>query len=105
MTPMMKSALIAFTVCTLSGAPARAQSDASPMPTPARYDIGAKASYEEAVQRLAAQGFQLVGYELDDRRIEVKGLTATGHCLELKFNAATGKEVRRKRDNDCGVSR
>jgi hypothetical protein len=70
-------------------------------PTPAKYAIGTQPSYEDVTRSLAEQGFEVIGYEQDDRRIEVHGLTATGHCLELKFNAANGKEVRRERDDDC----
>lgn len=81
----------------LKGAPA----EPAPVATPAKYAIGEQASYDEVTQRLAEQGFDVVAYELDDRRIEVKGLTATGHCMELKFHPVSGKEVRRKRHDDC----
>lgn len=72
------------------------------MATPAKYTIGKAARFDEVIQRLAEQGFQVVAYELDDRAIEVEGYTATGHCMELKFHPASGKEMRRKRDDDCG---
>lgn len=71
------------------------------LPTPAKYTIGEQASYDEATRRLSEQGFEVVEYELDDRRIEVKGLTSTGHCLEIKFHPVSGKELRRHRDDDC----
>lgn len=80
---------------------AGAQSEAGIMPTPVKYTIGENAGLTDARQRLAIQGFAVQEMEVDGRRIEVKGLTATGHCLELKFNAASGKETRRKRDDDC----
>ena len=70
-------------------------------PTPAKYAIGPQPSYEDVTRSLAEQGFEVIGFEAGERRIEVHGLTATGHCLELKFNAANGKEVRRERDDDC----
>lgn len=76
-------------------------SEPSLVATPAKYTIGAQASFDEIAQRLAGQGFEVVDYEMDDRRIEVNGLTATGHCLELKFHPVSGKELRRKRDDDC----
>lgn len=70
-------------------------------PTPAKYAIGPQPSFEDVTRSLAEQGFEVIGYEAGERRIEVHGLTATGHCLELKFNRANGKEVRRERDDDC----
>ena len=69
-------------------------------PTPAKYAVGPLPSYEDVTRRLAEQGFEVIGYEQGNRRIEVHGLTATGHCLELKFNPVNGKEVRRERDDD-----
>lgn len=70
-------------------------------PTPARYALASQPSYEDVVQQLSTQGFEVMAFEKDGRHIEVKGLTATGHCFEVKFNAQTGKEVRRERDDDC----
>lgn len=94
------SALIASGAAA-QAAPATAEDASTPVPTPARYEIGAQASHDEAVRTLTSQGFEVFEYEQGTRRTEVTGLTATGHCLELKFNPATGKEVRRKRDDDC----
>ncbi|ABI78630.1 hypothetical protein HNE_2359 [Hyphomonas neptunium ATCC 15444] len=78
-----------------------AGAEPGPIATPAKYAISEHASFDEVTRRLAEQGFEVMDYELDDRRIEVTGLTATGHCMELKFNAVSGKELRRKRDDDC----
>lgn len=75
--------------------------EARPVATPARYSLGEHAGFDEATQALAAQGFDVVAYDAGDRRIEITGLTATGHCLELKFHPVSGKELRRKRDDDC----
>ncbi|AXE64543.1 hypothetical protein BBF93_10095 [Hyphomonas sp. CACIAM 19H1] len=75
------------------------------MPTPARYAIGHSAGLEEASRQLAEQGFEVIGYEAEGRRIEVTGLTATGHCLELKFHPSSGKETSRKRTDDCSPRR
>ena len=70
-------------------------------PTPAKYVLASQPAYEDAVQQLSTQGFEVMSFEKDGRHIEVKGLTATGHCFEVKFNAQTGKEVRREREDDC----
>lgn len=96
---------IAGTSAAQSAELAGAETGSAPVPTPARYVIGAQTGFEEATRQLAEQGFEVMEYELDGRRIEVTGLTATGHCMELKFNAASGKEVRRKPDDDCGPHR
>lgn len=103
---MKLTAILAVSALIASGAaaqtsPAIAPDQALPAPTPARYEIGAQAGYDAAVSALAAQGFEVLEYEQGTRRTEVTGLTATGHCLELKFNPKAGKEVRRRREDDC----
>ncbi|MGE6696521.1 hypothetical protein ACQKH5_02430 [Hyphomonas sp. NPDC076900] len=88
-----------------SAAQTEAETEGSVTPTPARYAIGHSASLDEASRQLAEQGFEVIGYETGGRRIEVTGLTATGHCLALKFHPSSGKETGRKRDDDCSPRR
>lgn len=109
-TPYIIAALILGTITAgpfgagKSVAQTEAQAEQSLIPTPAKYAIGASATFDEAAQRLAEQGFEVIEFETEGQRFEVTGMTATGHCLELKFHAVTGKETRRKRDDDCGSS-
>lgn len=106
-TPIIVAALILGTITagTFGAGKSVAQAETPPeqslIPTPAKYAIGASASFEEASQRLADQGFEVIEFDTEGQRIEVTGMTATGHCLELKFHPVTGKETRRKRDDDC----
>lgn len=108
-TPYAVAAVILGTITAVtlgagtSVAQTGAEADQSPIPTPAKYDIGASANFEVAVQRLAEQGFDVIELETEGKRIEVTGMTSTGHCLELKFHPVSGKETRRKRDDDCGA--
>lgn len=110
-TPFVVATLIMTTIAAgtfgagKSAAQSEVETESSMMPTPARYAIGSSADFEAARERLAEQGFEVVGYEAEGRRIEVTGLTATGHCLEVKFHPVSGKETGRKREDDCGPRR
>jgi Peptidase propeptide and YPEB domain len=70
---------------------------------PARYDIDSGSGYTEIRDDLRQQGFDLRGYEQSARRIEVKGLDASGQCVEVYFHPTSGEELRRERDDDCGL--
>lgn len=110
-TPFVVATLILSTLAAgtfgagKSAAQSEVEAESSVTPTPARYAIGSSADFETARQRLAEQGFEVARYEAEGRRIEVTGLTATGHCLALKFHPVSGKETGRKRDDDCGPRR
>lgn len=101
-TTLILAAIAAGTIGTgISSAQTGGKAEQCPVPTPAKYNIGASSSFEEAVDQLALQGFEVMEYETEGRRIEITGITATGHCLELKFHPASGKETRRERDDYC----
>lgn len=78
-----------------------AQSDVAKT-QPARFEIGSEPSYKDVRSRLAEQGFDVREAEYDDGKIEVKGLDASGRCMEIYFSPSTGKELKRERDDDCG---
>jgi hypothetical protein len=69
---------------------------------PARFEIGSDPSFGEVRSRMADQGFDVREVEYDDGKIEVKGLDASGRCMEIYFSPRSGKEVKRERDDDCG---
>lgn len=100
-----KSILAASTV--LIGAAAfgtgigTAQSDIG-QAQPVRFEIGSDPSFGEVRSRMADQGFDVREVEYDDGKIEVKGLDASGRCMEIYFSPRSGKEVKRERDDDCG---
>jgi hypothetical protein len=78
--------------------PADTQADG----VPARYEIDAGTGYPEIRDQLSQQGFEVSKYEQYARKIEVKGLDASGRCMEVYFHPASGEELRRERDDDCG---
>lgn len=69
---------------------------------PARFEIGSDASFADVRARLADQGFTVLEVEYDDRKIEVKGTDPAGQCTEIYFDPASGRELRREGDDDCG---
>lgn len=69
---------------------------------PVRFDVGSDPSLSEVRARLAEQGFNVRKVEYDDRKIEVKGTDSSGKCMEIYFHPASGEELRRERDDDCG---
>ncbi len=71
---------------------------------PARFDIGPDPSFGEVRARLADQGFDVREVDLDGGKIEVKGLDASGRCMEIYFSPGSGEELRRERDDDCAPS-
>jgi hypothetical protein len=72
------------------------------VPPAERLSIGRDASAAEVRTRLAEQGFDVRKVEFESRKTEVKVYDTTGRCLEIYFDAGTGEEIRRKRDDDCG---
>ncbi len=74
---------------------------AAPQPKTISYELGRDAVYPDILKRLSAQGFDVQDIEYDDGKIEVTGLNSDGRCLEIYFHPASGKELRRKRDDDC----
>lgn len=104
--PMLVAGLVAGSAAAAQASSAEASPVAeatarASVPTPLKYQLTAGAELASVGEQLAAQGFEALELEQEGRWIEVTGLTATGHCLDLRFNAATGKEHRRKRDDDC----
>ena len=69
---------------------------------PTRFEIGSDPSFGEVRLRMADQGFDVREVEYDDGEIEVKGLDASGRCMEIYFSPRSGEEVKRERDDDCG---
>lgn len=78
-----------------------AQSNSS-QAQPARFEIGSDPSFGEVRSRMADQGFDVREAEYDDGKIEVKGLDASGRCMEIYFSPRSGEEMKRERDDDCG---
>lgn len=72
------------------------------VPAAERLNIGRDASASEVRTRLAEQGFDVRKVEFESRKTEVKVYDVSGRCLEIYFDASTGEEIRRKRDDDCG---
>ena len=70
---------------------------------PDRYAIEASAGYPDISASLNQQGFDVREYEQYARRIEVKGIDASGQCMEVYFHPTSGEELRRERDDDCGL--
>jgi len=50
---------------------------------------------------MADQGFDVHGIDFEECEIEVKGLDACGHCLEICFSPGSGGEMKRERNADC----
>ena len=69
---------------------------------PARYEIDAGVGYPGILDNLSQQGFDVREYEQYARKIEVKGIDASGQCVEVYFHPTSGEELRRERDDDCG---
>ena len=69
---------------------------------PARYNIDAGAGYPDILDRMRQQGFDVREYEQYARKIEVKGIDASGQCVEVYFHPTSGEELRRELDDDCG---
>lgn len=74
----------------------------STSPQPARFEIGSDPSISDVRSRMSEQGFDVRKVEYDDGKIEVKGLDASGRCMEIYFSPGSGKELKRERDDDCG---
>ena len=72
---------------------------------PDRYEIEASAGYPDIRASLNEQGFDVREYEHYARKIEVKGIDASGQCVEVYFHPTSGEELRRERDDDCGRGR
>jgi opacity protein-like surface antigen len=68
---------------------------------PARLSIDPAAEASGIRAQLSQQGFDVRKIEFEDRKIEVKGVDASGRCLEIYFHPASGEELRRKHDDDC----
>ena len=75
----------------------------APPAVPDRYEIEANASYPDIRASLDEQGFDVREYEQYARKIEVKGIDASGQCMEVYFHPTSGEELRRERDDDCGL--
>lgn len=71
---------------------------------PARFEIGSDPSFGEVRARMADQGFDVHDVDFDAGEIEVKGLDASGRCMEIYFSPSSGEELKRERDNDCAPS-
>ena len=72
---------------------------------PDRYEIEASAGYPDIRASLNDQGFDVREYEQYARKIEVKGIDASGQCVEIYFHPTSGEELRRERADDCGRGR
>jgi hypothetical protein len=100
---IVAAAFLAAALAFAAAGPGFADSKRSvSVPASERLNVGRDASAADIRDRLAEQGFDVRKVEFEGYKTEVKVYDASGRCLEIYFDPASGEEIRRKRDDDCG---